>query len=588
MKKFMFVLLSYMFLLTSCSGSSTRTDTETTMKQMYGVNQELTGEYNKILAVGTQNGTYVGKEENGVLTYKGIPYAKPPIGELRWKAPVEVDKSSKVFEAYYYGKSGIQTKTETERASYYEQGEDSLSLNIWASPDSPAALRPVMVYIHGGSYGWGGTSDPMYDGQSFVQAHPDVILVTINYRIGIMGFVDFSSVPGGEGYSDSRNLGILDQIMALKWIKQNIANFGGDTSNVTVFGESAGGGSVSVLLATPAAKGLFSRAIAQSGSIALTYGKGECLNLTQMLMQKSGASTMSDLLALSEDQLKVLNEDLNDYNCFPTRDGKLIPEDLYMAYEQGAGRDVDLLIGTNADEARYWIGEIGGLLTYNLMFPILFENNVALISKEDKKYVNSFMNMQSGKSIWKTTEFYNEVMFRVPAILQAQSHANNGGNTYMYYWTYPSAIKNYGAAHAVELAYVFNNLDETIYTGNNINKELATTVQEMWVNFAKMGNPSTSALEWPPYNQKTRTTMVLGSESHVEGDILSEQRETIQPLMKYHFNGRYSVLSLWVPYVYKLVGIAAAIIVSLLVVAIFFIKRIKKHNASKRKDSNHG
>uniref|UniRef100_UPI00140BB4B6 carboxylesterase/lipase family protein n=1 Tax=Paenibacillus turpanensis TaxID=2689078 RepID=UPI00140BB4B6 len=583
MKRIMIVLFCCLFLLTSCSSSSITTETETAMKQMYGENKELTGDYNKKSAVVTNNGTYVGKEEKRVVSYKGIPYAKPPVGKLRWKPPVEVDKSNKVFEAYYFGKSGIQTKTETERASYYEQGEDNLSLNIWTSSDSTSPLKPVMVYIHGGSYGWGGTSDPMYDGHNFVEAHPDVILVTINYRIGMMGFIDFSIVPGGEHYSDSRNLGILDQIMALKWIQQNITNFGGNASNVTIFGESAGGGSVSVLMSTPAAKGLFSRAIAQSGSIALTYGEGECLNLTQMLMQKSGASTMDDLLALSEEKLTEFNKNLNEYNCFPTRDGKLIPNDLYKAYEQGAGHDVDLLIGTNADEARYWVGEIGGLFKYKLMLPILYQNNVTQISKEDKKYVNAFMNMQDDQPIWKMTEFYNEVMFRVPAILQAQYHANNSGNTYMYYWTYPSAIKDYGAAHAVELAYVFNNLDQTLYNGNNINKELASTVQEMWVNFAKTGNPSTSTLKWPQYNQVTRTTMVLGSKSHVEDDVLGEQRKMIEPLMKYHFNGRYSELSLWVPHVYKLVGVAATIFVSLLIITIFFVKRIRRLNALKQK-----
>lgn len=574
MKKIAILLCGLLLILTACS--NTFGEEEVDMKERYGENREITGSYDSNLAMKTMNGTFVGKEENGVVSYKGIPYAQPPTGQLRWKAPVAPEKSDKVMEAYYFGKSSIQTKTETERASLYEQGEDNLTLNVWTNQKNNSKAKPVMVFIHGGSYGWGGTSDPLYDGRQLVNNHDEVILVTINYRTGIMGFMNFSNVKGGENYKESTNAGILDQIMALKWVKNNISNIGGDPNNVTIFGESAGAGSASILLTMPEAKGLFSKVIAQSGSIALTYSIEESQGLTEKLMDKAGASNMDDLLNLSEKQLMDLNQDLNEYNNFPIRDGNIISKDLYKVYEKGAGSDVDLLIGTNADEARYWIGEVGGIIPYKLLLPIMYENNIARITDENQKYVDKFMKLQDKGSTWDITEFYNDLMFRVPAIEQASSHARNGGNTYMYYWTYPSALKHYGASHAVELAYVFNNLQQTIYTGNNINADLASIVQNMWVNFAKTGNPSTNDLVWPKYNEKTKETMVLGRETKVQSNLLEEQRKAMQPLMKYHFNGNYSNLSPMVPFVYKLVAFFLLIIGFIVALIFVWIKRSKK------------
>ncbi len=547
------------------------------ISQSYAENQILTGDFDEDNAVKCVNGTFVGSQKDGVLSFKGIPYAKAPIGSLRWKDPEPVDASDSVHEALYYGKSGIQTEAETERASYYRQGEDCLTLNIWTSDKAPMEPKPVMVFIHGGSYGWGGTTDPLYDAQNFVKEHNDVIFVTINYRIGIMGFMDFTQVEGGEAYKTSGNLGLLDQKCALEWIQANIANFGGDPGNVTIIGESAGAGSVSLLPLMEGTKGLFQRIIAESGSVALTYSKDECLNLTQMLLKETKSATMNDLLALSEEELIQANENLNLYNNFPERDGIVIPENLYQAYEDGLGHDVDMLIGTNRDEVRYWIGEVGGLLPYCLQLPVLYENNISRINDQDMDYLHAFMNTLSDKNTWKLTEFYTEIMFRIPAIKQASSHSENGGNTYMYYWTYPSAKKHYGACHAVELAYVFNNLDETIYTGDNIDPALAKEVQTMWVNFAKTGNPSTDNHIWDAYDSQSRQTMFLGSEIKQVSDPLRTQRENMEPLLHYHFNGNYSRLNFNVPFVRK---ILSAIVLTIIIV-VLVVRLLKQRKTVK-------
>ena len=208
--------------------SSAKTSAKETIRASFGVNGRLIGEYDPALAAECVNGTFVGKLSGGVTVFKGIPFAKPPVGGLRWKRPEPVGPDDGVYEAYYNGKSPIQTEWTTEQASYYPQGEDCLYLNIWADTSREDKEKTVMVFFHGGSYGWGGTADPLYDGQRFVAANPDIVLVTVGYRTGLMGFVDLSYLKGGEEYPDAPNLGILDQIEALRWIRDNIRAFGGD------------------------------------------------------------------------------------------------------------------------------------------------------------------------------------------------------------------------------------------------------------------------------------------------------------------------------------------------------------------------
>lgn len=349
-----------------------------------------------------------------------------------------------------------------------------------------------MVFIHGGSYGWGATSDPVYDGHNLVAKFDDIILVTVEYRLGMMGFIDFSAVEGGEEYNTSGNLGLLDQVCALQWIQENIVAFGGDPDNVTVFGESAGGGSVSLLPLIDGTEGLFQRIIAESGSVALTYSTDECQNLTQMLLEETGCTNMKELAALSEEELISVNEKLNDYNCFPERDGVVLPVNLYEAYEGGSASHIDMMIGTNADEVRYWINEM------------------------------------------------------------------------------------LGACHAIELTYIFNNLDNAIYTGDKVNTALADAAQNMWVNFARTGNPSTEKYAWQPYDADSRMTMVLGNEISIVSDLKGKQRALLEPILNYGFNGCYTNLSFNVPQVYKIVGGIVCILATFVLIIIFLKRTIQK------------
>ncbi len=530
------------------------------VRNSYGENQLITGEYDPALSVKCKNGVFVGKQEDGALIFKGIPFAKPPVGSLRWKAPVSVDDSETVYEAYYNGKSPIQTEWQTEQASFYPQGEDCLYLNLWKNQTDMTEKKPVMVFFHGGSYGWGGTADPLYDGKNFVKKQTDIILVTVGYRTGLMGFVDLSYLEGGDEYPDAPNLGLLDQIEALRWLRRNIAAFGGDPDNVTIFGESAGGGSVSLLPIIPQAKGLFRRVIAESGSVALTFSKKECREFTRRLISEAHTNRMSDLLQMSEEQLKAINEKLNLYNNFPQRDGRLIPVDPYQPYLEGQTTDVELLIGTNAEEMNYWIGEIGGVIPFRFSIPIKFENDMKLLPREDHRRVKKFMSAMKGHSMWRMARFYDEMMFRLPAVAQAQAHAENGGKAYMYYWTIPSALPLRKACHAVELSYVFGNLEETIYTGEIADETISDTVMRMWTNFARSGDPSVDDLTWDPYDPQTRATMILSQSPYMKNDPLNGRRKLLFPLLRHMINPSYATLDYNVPFVKKAIVGAGVLI----------------------------
>ncbi len=537
------------------------------MQNLYGINEIVYGEYPDSLVAKCHNGTFIGIEKNGVVAYKGIPYAQQPVGKLRWKPTHEAANDTTVHQAFYFGKSSIQTEWPSELASYYEQGEDCLYLNVWTHANDSLKNLPVVVFIHGGAYAWGGTSDPLYDGQNFVEAHPDVIFVSIGYRTGIMGFIDLWAVDSVGEYKESCNLGLLDQIEALKWIQKNISAFGGNPNNVTLFGQGSGAGCVSLLTVMEQAKGLMNRVIIESGTVALTYNKVECQQLTKLLLKETKATCMNDLLKLSESELKKINENLNGYANYPMRDGYVLPEDLYGAYDN-TDNSVDMLIGTNSDEFRYWITEVGGLNAYKLMVPILFGNNCNIMTNTDRNIADDFINKKKIKKVWRITEFYNDVIYRLPSINQATSNSRKNSNTYMYYWTYPSTQKDLKACQGVELPFVLNNLDQNVYDDEMLDSTLAKIIQQMWVNFIKYGNPSTETFEWPQYSEKNRATVFINKENKIVKDPLLSQRKKLEAMPKYYLNGNDNSNTLRMPWIYKIAAASAGVIGAGLIVAL--------------------
>ena len=538
------------------------------VKKRYKKNNRLETIPKNSFPVKCLNGTFLGKEKDNIISYKGIPFAKPPIKNLRWKPPLECDNSNDIFEAYSFQKSPIQIQVEGETASYGEIGEDCLYLNIWKNNDNEKN-KPVMVFIHGGDFGWGGTVDPLYDGHNYVKSHKDIIFVTITYRVSILGFLDLTQIKGGENYKESPNLGILDQIQSLKWINKNIENFGGDKNNVTLVGESAGGLSVTVLPLIKGTKGLFKRIISQSGSFAWTIKREDGKTLINYLKdeikkQRKEELDVNYLINLSEEEIINLNEKLNYYCSSPMRDGYIIPFDCYGEIEKGAYDGIDVMIGTNADELRYFIIEFGSYFLYKIVFNVMVENVLYYrIKKNGYEIYNEFKKYEKDNCYEK---LLTDIFFRVPALKIAQLHSKNNGNVYLYYWTYPSSIPYFGACHAIELSYVLNNLQETELIGNqNINYKLAEVSQDMWANFAKNGNPSTKEYKWEKYDCKIDNFMVFGKEIENKTNLFNKERnELIFPLLNEYISSQYIDLYYNIPYIRKRVLIFFTIFIIIL------------------------
>ena len=288
---------------------------------LYGENRKITdGSYDRSLAVRCVNGTFVGRRAGDIIVYRGIPFVgRQPVGELRWKAPAEAVPDDGIYEAFYNGKCAPQR--EIEFSSAYVQGEDCLYLNIWKADDGAERRKPVMVWVHGGGFEIGGTADPGYDFLNFVKENPGVVVVSIAYRLGVLGFLHLSHLPDGGEYPDAQNLGLMDQMAALKWVSGNIAGFGGDPDNVTIFGESAGAGSVSLLPLVRGSHRYFRRVIAESGSPAMCRSAEEAAGITDELMKALGCGTVAELQKLDAEELVRAAGDVVLLRGLPEREG---------------------------------------------------------------------------------------------------------------------------------------------------------------------------------------------------------------------------------------------------------------------------
>lgn len=511
------------------------------------------------------NGYFVGAKEKdtGVLSFKGIPYAQQPVGELRWKAPLPLPGSKNVYQAKEFGVVPLQNidPNDTEDLANSPTDENCLNVNVWTA-DLTTKKKPVMFYIHGGAYGWEAARSVFYDMQYMVKENPDIVLVTFDYRVNSLGFFDLSKVPDGKVYKssdfkDSGYLGVLDTIAALKWTKKNIAAFGGDPNNITVFGESAGGGLTSIILATKPPQGLFKRVIIQSGALNLTMQQEtvDAMNQTGAIMEATGAKNMDDMMALTkEDILKAWDLEsgrmgaeggtlIQNLNNHPLRGGNsIIPEEPLNALVKGVGKDVDVMIGSTADEWRYWINEFPGNLNQK-MHHIDMINKIKLGQWQKKssqpELVDAYMKIaRTKKSYWdknipgfgQRIEMVNDVAFRIPSIKLAEAHINakGKGKTYMYYFAKESDKADWaGAPHASELPYVFYNpkLGGTPIYGTT-DMALAKKVCRAWTNFARTGNPSTDDFVWEQYDLSNRKTMVIKSKDVIQmvNDPLPAQR----------------------------------------------------------------
>ena len=487
------------------------------LREMYGgENKQITdGNYDQSLAVKCINGTFVGRNTENITVFRGIPYVgKQPVGELRWKAPVDIVPNDGIYEAYYNAKSAYGNAT-FEVGSIYYWDEDCLYLNVFKADEASAQKKPVMVWIHGGAFEAGGTIDPMFDCVNLVKENPDVIVVTIAYRLGVMGFLHLSHLPDGKDYTDSQNLGLLDQKMALKWVHENIAAFGGNPDNVTIFGESAGAASCSMQPLVPGSQKYFKRLIAESGCVNQTRSPEEGIECTNKLMEVLGCKTVADLLKVDGEKLLEASA-VNFVHQMPERDGKYLPTDTFAAYGNGAAKDLEILVGCNKDEMDFFVSSFGKE-GWDKWIAERKKEKFAQLPADEKALVESYMKDVKGDYYEPDSRLFSQSWFIVPTIRISEEQAKAGGKCFTYYFTPESPDPIMKCGHAIELSVVFNHPEFTADTGRSFDETFCKTMRKMWVQFAKTGNPSLSAdispdgkaKEWPLYDLEDKRVMVL-------------------------------------------------------------------------------
>ncbi len=487
--------------------------------------------------VSVTGGRVEGVTADGVTSFKGIPFAAPPVGNLRWRDPQPVRPWKGIKPADRFAPGCMQDSRWVPVYGFPPAlSEDCLYLNVWTSARSARERRPVMVWIYGGAFSGGTTSQPVYDGARL--ARKGVVLVSLAYQVGVFGFL---SDPQLSREQDGRsgNYGILDMIQGLRWVEANIAKFGGDPSNVTLFGESAGGIAVSMLAASPAARGLFERAICESGSdfaparsspflinppAGYNHEGGERIG-TLANAEQYGASFLAKLGAKSIAAARELPaaEILKAYeggpsaNFAPVFDGRILPGDQYVLYEERRFTDTPVLLGTNSDEGSIFVGP--GVTRAK------FEEEVrADYSKDADALLAVYPHATDAEAEQAARDLARDTMFAWGTWSWARLQSEYGKNkAYLYY--FDEHVPQYlpqGAPHGAEIGYVFDNLGTLIHTGSKVtfpaaatDPALAAMISRYWVNFAKTGNPNGPGLpHWPAFNTSSQRVMYLDAQPH--------------------------------------------------------------------------
>ena len=482
------------------------------------------------VTIDTPSGPITGRSREGALLFAGIPYAAPPIDGLRFKAPQAHEPWTEPLSALKFGPAAPQVATGgmTDSAQV-RWSEDCLTLNI-STPACDDAARPVMVWIHGGGYRTGQGSIPWYNGARF-STNGGIVVVSINYRLGALGFTDLSHL--GDEYALSSVNGTLDQIAALRWVADNIAAFGGDPQRVTIAGESAGGFSVATLLGCTAAQGLFLRAIPQSGAAQHTLPAAASARVTEKFLGELGIDDAIGLEAVSTDNLLqaqmatikhfesgagMTNELGVAVSCFyPAHGNSLLPEAPLDAIASGCGSDVALLTGSNADETTLWgYGDVDEEKLERIARSYGAENALATYRRTRPDADPTAL------AIALTTDH----MFRIPAIRLAEARAAHTGDTWLYLFNWASRAfeGRLGATHALEIPFAFDNLDRAgvdLFLGpGDSPQQVADVMHGAWTRFITDGDPG-----WQRYDLEQRTTMVFDSESGAVDNPAAAERE---------------------------------------------------------------
>jgi para-nitrobenzyl esterase len=499
------------------------------------------------LAVEIASGTVRGSRSGSLRSWKGIPYAAPPVGRLRFVRPQPAERWEGVRDTVEYGHAAYQhVNKAVSLPPGMTMSEDCLTLNVLApEADAGGVLKPVMVWIHGGAYFAGSSAQPLFEGTHLVE-NGDVVLVTVNYRLGALGFLDFRAIATESEPFDT-NLGLRDQLAALAWVQTNIRAFGGDPGNVTLFGESAGGGCVTTLLTSPAATGLFHRAIAESSPATSVYGQERAARVARQYLGMLGVDPgepekLRELSALNLTQAAfeliglVAAEQPGTLAIAPVVDGDIVPLHPIEAYEQGTQLPLPLIIGTNRDEASLFklmkspLMPITSSSVHSMFEEILAERpDLADAEPRIETAYPAFPRRHT------PAELARDAGFRMPSIWLAAAHARVAP-TWMYRFDFaPPMLKllGIGATHGAEIAYVFGNLhvmrrDPSFRLGGAAEAaRVSSALQHRWLAFAAAGSPLAEGGgdDWPRYDGERRATLVVDGRQRVVDDPDSAIRQ---------------------------------------------------------------
>jgi para-nitrobenzyl esterase len=461
--------------------------------------------------------TSAGKVSGSVNTdgtvhiFKGIPFAAPPVGNLRWREPQPVKPWGGIKQCTTFSASPMQGKpdefgvyTREFLIPYDSISEDCLYLNVWTNAKSSAEKKPVLVYIYGGGFGSGGAAVPIYDGEA--TAKKDVVFVVINYRVGIFGFYSHPELTKESGHNASGNYGLMDQLAALKWVKQNIQNFGGDPGNVTIAGQSAGAMSVNCLVASPLGKGLFQKAIAESGA---SFIAGPFGGTTLQKAEEEGVKTAQSLgtNSIAEMRNKPAADLVNKTQSRPIIDGYVLPEGIAQLFADNKENDVPLLTGWNEDDA--FVGKLKNAEDYKKQVTGQYGDKATA-------FLQLFPAGTDAEAERSQVNINRDQIFGIQNYTWANVQSDKKrSKVYVYRFTrrLPATANfvKYGAFHTGEVAYAYDNLKFLNRPWQPVDQQLATTISTYWANFAKTGNPNGNGLPvWPAYNTTNNQVMILG------------------------------------------------------------------------------
>ncbi|QQS45505.1 MAG: carboxylesterase family protein [Acidobacteriota bacterium] len=464
----------------------------------------------QLVVVQIASGSLAGKSSSGITVFKGIPYAAPPVGDLRWRPPQPPAKWDGVRQADKFSDSCMQTLTRSrnpwtkEFMVQNDASEDCLCLNVWTGAKlSAAEKRPVLVWIHGGGFNEGSGEVITYDGEEL--AKKGLVVVTINYRLGVFGFLTHPDLTAESPNKSSGNYGLLDSIAALQWVRKNIASFGGDPANVTVAGQSAGAIAVHTLIASPLAKGLFHRAIAESG-LGFLRGRTRLAAAEQegvKWAQTKGAASIRDLRA------KPASELMGGARFSPIADGWLLPDEAGSLFAMGKLQsDVPIMAGLTADEG-------SAAPTYGKLPPDAFINQA---KQRYGDHIEEFMKLypsnDQAKSGLSQKQSARDQGLTTVFLWAADRAKTSRSKTFTYYFSrgipWPEHPE-FGAFHSADFPYFFNNLKMLDRPWEPADRRLADAMSSYWVNFARTGDPNGRALpKWPAFEKSQKLTMELG------------------------------------------------------------------------------